>query len=621
MKKVYLSTALMFLAGLSFAQMSVQRANEHFTPEKKGVPTRPVHQSNIDRGPGDNIVTDDFSNFSNWDISQSINGHAWDTLLVTPSTVTNFIGTMNSTTAANGFAFFNGIDLLLNAQTTPFGEQEAILEYVPTINCSGIAGVIVEFEQRYRRFNSDSIWIDVDTTIAGGNWNSIYLGADFGRNAPSSSQTTETVNISEFAGNSPNVKIRFRWTGGSDQQFGAGYGWFIDDFRVYEAWDFESALTTTKFRKGVGGQVFLDGLDYHMFPLSQTSPIEFSGEILSNGGVPQTGSFLQVDITGAETFSTTSPTSSIQVAAVDSFVCSNTFEPTTEGTYNVTFTADQTGTDVDLSNNTESITFDLTDGIYSRDDGNETGGIRNVTSNPGGALAIGNMMEIFSDATVVAMDVVLANDNNSVGQFIYGTIYRFDANASAYVEVAVTKEHEVTAGDLNGNPVRLLMFDDEYFDVFAGDDLLVMAAHFGGTDGEEVEFAYAQSVQANTVRGVTADGNQFVLNNPNAIMVRLVLPKPSSIEETEVSNISVGQNVPNPFTENTLITYSLNEAANVTLDIVDVTGKVVSTINEGIQAAGEHNVTINASDLSDGVYFYNFRAGDYSVTKRMVVNK
>ncbi len=47
--------------------------------------------------------------------------------------------------------------------------------------------------------------------------------------------------------------------------------------------------------------------------------------------------------------------------------------------------------------------------------------------------------------------------------------------------------------------------------------------------------------------------------------------------------------------------------------------KEVATLVNDIMSAGKHAVEFNASDLSNGVYFYTFRAEESEKTLRMVV--
>jgi hypothetical protein len=90
-------------------------------------------------------------------------------------------------------------------------------------------------------------------------------------------------------------------------------------------------------------------------------------------------------------------------------------------------------------------------------------------------------------------------------------------------------------------------------------------------------------------------------------------------EESSESNLSVAQNQPNPFNGSTTINYTLNKSSNVSLDIYNVAGDKVMTVNQGIETAGSHKVQINAEDLNAGIYFYTLTADGYSVTKKMIV--
>jgi hypothetical protein len=49
-------------------------------------------------------------------------------------------------------------------------------------------------------------------------------------------------------------------------------------------------------------------------------------------------------------------------------------------------------------------------------------------------------------------------------------------------------------------------------------------------------------------------------------------------------------------------------------------GQKVYEINLGKVSGGTHPITIDATTLENGVYFYTVRTGNNSVTKRMIVN-
>jgi hypothetical protein len=80
---------------------------------------------------------------------------------------------------------------------------------------------------------------------------------------------------------------------------------------------------------------------------------------------------------------------------------------------------------------------------------------------------------------------------------------------------------------------------------------------------------------------------------------------------------SLDQNYPNPFNAETNISFNLAEAGNVSLNVYDITGRLVVTLVDGQMDAGQHVVVWDASSVSSGVYFYKLATVDYSATKSM----
>jgi hypothetical protein len=85
--------------------------------------------------------------------------------------------------------------------------------------------------------------------------------------------------------------------------------------------------------------------------------------------------------------------------------------------------------------------------------------------------------------------------------------------------------------------------------------------------------------------------------------------------------IVLSQNYPNPFNPVTTIEYYLPEPSAVTLDIYDILGRKIETVVNGNQAAGHHTVFWNAIRNPSGVYFYRLKAGDFSLSKKMLLLK
>jgi len=99
---------------------------------------------------------------------------------------------------------------------------------------------------------------------------------------------------------------------------------------------------------------------------------------------------------------------------------------------------------------------------------------------------------------------------------------------------------------------------------------------------------------------------------------QLELVKAINVELSNKNNIILNQNVPNPFAESTVITYSIPESVNrAQIHFYDGAGKLLNSVEITERGAGQMNVFGN--DLSSGVYTYSLVAdGQVVTTKRMM---
>jgi photosystem II stability/assembly factor-like uncharacterized protein len=81
------------------------------------------------------------------------------------------------------------------------------------------------------------------------------------------------------------------------------------------------------------------------------------------------------------------------------------------------------------------------------------------------------------------------------------------------------------------------------------------------------------------------------------------------------------QNYPNPFNPSTKIRFSTPELQFVNLKIFDLLGREITTLINEEKSPGNYEVTFDADNLANGIYFYNLSAGTYRETKKMILIK
>jgi hypothetical protein len=93
----------------------------------------------------------------------------------------------------------------------------------------------------------------------------------------------------------------------------------------------------------------------------------------------------------------------------------------------------------------------------------------------------------------------------------------------------------------------------------------------------------------------------------------------STPEAAENKKFEVSQNYPNPFTGQTYVQVNLFAGADLNLEIYNITGQKVAEKQYGYRTAGTHSLTLDASNLPGGIYFYTLNSGQNKVTRKMLV--
>jgi hypothetical protein len=125
-----------------------------------------------------------------------------------------------------------------------------------------------------------------------------------------------------------------------------------------------------------------------------------------------------------------------------------------------------------------------------------------------------------------------------------------------------------------------------------------LEASFGYKRGQEQEVVYA------CVESVSGGGQ---------LAEQLGLPR-----------LLLCQNAPNPFRTATSIRYQLPSSGNVSIRVLDVTGRLVRELANEKQQVGEHVVKWDGKDgrgrvVPPGVYFYHLQTANGADTRRAVL--
>jgi hypothetical protein len=101
----------------------------------------------------------------------------------------------------------------------------------------------------------------------------------------------------------------------------------------------------------------------------------------------------------------------------------------------------------------------------------------------------------------------------------------------------------------------------------------------------------------------------------------------TGVGEGAFERYGLEQNVPNPFNPVTTVRYQVpNGGGDVTIEVFDVGGRLVTTLVDGFRPAGRHEVSWSGMDadgesVASGVYFCRMTAGEETMSRKMLLLK
>jgi hypothetical protein len=238
------------------------------------------------------------------------------------------------------------------------------------------------------------------------------------------------------------------------------------------------------------------------------------------------------------------------------------------------------------------------------------------------------------------------NDNvNNMVAIFWDDLYEGDAidgDIWYYHDAAnhrfIVEWDSITHNDYQSEPLKevfqVILLDPAHYTTYTGDGEIVC------------QYKKVEEIESNTIgieNNTQTIGLQYVYNNdydPTALglekgmAIKFTTEAPYGylyvgIEDEQnfnVNGFTLGQNQPNPFSDNTTINYSLPEAANLILSIYNVQGKLVRSLYNGPQQAGNHSMDWNGTDdngneLNAGIYFYQLQTEGFVKTMKMFMHR
>lgn len=127
------------------------------------------------------------------------------------------------------------------------------------------------------------------------------------------------------------------------------------------------------------------------------------------------------------------------------------------------------------------------------------------------------------------------------------------------------------------------------------------------------------------------DGSEYGMHNAKYCIDALIASRNAILGinpiSTEVPMVySMSQNYPNPFNPVTKFKFAIPKTSNVRILVYDITGKEITQLANSVMTPATYEVDWNSTNssgnqVSSGIYFYRIIAGDFVMTKKMVLVK
>lgn len=602
MKKIYVS----FLGLLAIGSFTAQVNNSNVAPlaKKNSAMVGTIKKTTPKPATAAEKATilweDDFSTAGNWTISNTgLNPAGWEFSTDPAAIPVSALAPMASTTAANGFLFVNS-DANNGADFDGFDIITTATNATP-IDLTGQPYVKLKYQHNFRWWHDTrGVRVSPDN---GATWVDFEMSNETSYSLPnqnSENPEVTSIDISAVAGGASQVLVQFYY----DDNDYWGWYWAVDDVSIEVLEDFD--LTFVSPYWGAVG-AWGERLAYFNVPTAQIAPVDFSG------GVKNSGAQIQNDITVTATvgaFTSTSAPGSIAQGVTDTLDCAAQWTPAAGvNTVNMSTTSGQTDA-FTADNALAPITVNVGGYVYSRDNGVAENG----TFNGGEGFEAGNIYDIYTAATLQAIDVHI-NGVAEPGAEIFAKVYSIDPATGEFVYANESAPYVLTDADLDADLTLPLLTEQS---LNAGEPYLVVVGSFGdGGATNDLVIATSGTSPDNTSYYFDMTDQTWYYTNGTP-MVRMNFDPAVGINE--VAKNSVLSVFPNPANTTATVSFDVANGAEVSVNVTDLSGKVVYSNDLG-SVKGAQKVSLNTETLTSGVYMVNVTMNGAVSTKKLVVKK
>ncbi len=113
----------------------------------------------------------------------------------------------------------------------------------------------------------------------------------------------------------------------------------------------------------------------------------------------------------------------------------------------------------------------------------------------------------------------------------------------------------------------------------------------------------------------------IVVSTTGAFTGKIAVTGKNNTGVDELKNINSFSMYPNPAQSTITLDFSIVQTAEVNINIIDITGRIVKEVSRENFATGANSVTVDIADLNNGFYFVNIQSLQGSKTSRLLISK